>query len=310
MLLKKMFRDIKFNISHFITIFLMIFLGILVFSGIKAYMNGMENAASKFYTNTNLEDLIAISNNFDEDMLDKIKSTEHVLNAERKLTLTSVIKDMDDRTLELNFIESNNIAKLHIVSGEEFDKSKSGIWLDEYFANKNNLKVGDSITLKFDFGEIEEKIVALVNVADHVYDIKDESAIFPNHIDYGFAYLSVNEITESLVKAKVMKEANIESEEVFNMVFKDFNFQDYIVFPTCMIDVDEESNKSIVKENLENDIEDIIAITDIKDSLSYSTYQGEIEEGRTYVGVFSSLFLFIAILSVITTMTSIFRYGI
>ena len=48
-------------------------------------------------------------------------------------------------------------------------------------------------------------------------------------------------------------------------------------------------------------------VYDIKDETSYSTYQGEIEEGETYVGVFTGLFLFIAILSVITTMTRVVK---
>ena len=43
-----------------------------------------------------------------------------------------------------------------------------------------------------------------------------------------------------------------------------------------------------------------IFLTDIKDTPSYSQYQGEIEEGETYIGVFSGLFLFIALLSVNT----------
>ena len=40
MLHKKLLRDLKNNLSQFITIFLMIFLGIFAFSGIHAYMDG------------------------------------------------------------------------------------------------------------------------------------------------------------------------------------------------------------------------------------------------------------------------------
>ena len=38
MLRKKAFRDIKNNFSQFITIFLMVFLGVFVFAGVHAYM--------------------------------------------------------------------------------------------------------------------------------------------------------------------------------------------------------------------------------------------------------------------------------
>ena len=74
-----------------------------------------------------------------------------------------------------------------------------------------------------------------------------------------------------------------------------------------MIDVKDTSKLNEVKSDIENNIKDLIAVTDIKDSASYSVYQGEIEEGETYVGVFSGLFLFIAILSVITTMRRVVK---
>ena len=41
MLKKKMFRDIKQNLSQFITIFLMVLIGVMVYVGIEAYMDGM-----------------------------------------------------------------------------------------------------------------------------------------------------------------------------------------------------------------------------------------------------------------------------
>lgn len=41
MLRKKTLRDIKYNKSQFFTIFLMVFLGVFVFAGVHAYMDGM-----------------------------------------------------------------------------------------------------------------------------------------------------------------------------------------------------------------------------------------------------------------------------
>lgn len=48
MLKKKMFRDIKQNLSQFITIFLMVLIGVMVYVGIEAYMDGMTSAADNF----------------------------------------------------------------------------------------------------------------------------------------------------------------------------------------------------------------------------------------------------------------------
>ena len=307
MLAKKMFRDIKFNKSQFIAIFLMAFLGVLVYSGVRSYMEGMQNAADKFYEGNNLSDLVAMSTNFSDEDLENVKKIDNVVDAERKLTLTATMESSEDRTLQLNFIESNNICKLYIMDGEPFDKEKSGVWLDDFYAEKNNLKVGDEIVIKYDGETLKEKIVGLVNVPDHVYDVKDESQLFPTHEDYGFCYLSINEFPSHYIKKNIMKEMNIDNEEIFDKYVKDFNYKDYIVYNYLMVDVNDESNKAQVKKDIESKIENVIAVTDIKDSSSYSVYQGEIEEGETYVGMFSGLFLFIAILSVITTMTRVVK---
>ena len=85
MLRKKMFRDIKLNLSQFITIFLMVFIGVLVYCGIESYMTGMKKTADKFYKENNLQDLNIIGTNFSETDLKNIKKINHVKNAERNL---------------------------------------------------------------------------------------------------------------------------------------------------------------------------------------------------------------------------------
>lgn len=307
MLIKKMFRDIRLNLSQFITIFLMVFLGVMVYAGIRSYMDGMTITANTFYSENNLQDLNVIGKNFTNEDLEMIKDIDGVLDAERKLTVIGTMESKDERTLQLNFIESNNISKLYIIDGIDFDKETEGVWLDAFYASNNDLKLGDIIKIKYDGIILEEKIVALVNSPDHVYDIKDESAIFPNHVDYGFAYLSINEIKEDMIKKNTMAEMNISDERVFDKMFPKFNYQDYIVYNYVIVDVNKDENKNSVKNSIEEKISNAIAVTDVKDSLSYSMYQGEIEEGETYVGIFTGLFLFIAVLSVITTMTRVVK---
>ena len=280
MLRKKMFRDIKANKSQFIAIFLMVFLGVFAYCGIRSYMSGMKQSADKFYKECNMQDLNVRGENFSYEDLEKIKSIDNVKNAERKLTIVASVEEEEDKTLQLNFIESNEISIFHVFKGEKFAKNKSGLWIDNYYAENNNIKVGDTIKLKYDGIELSEEVLGLINVPDHVYDMKDESAIFPDHKDYGFAYLSANELSSKHLP------------QVFNQV---------------IVDVNIEKNKTQVKSDIEDQVKSAIAVTDIKDSISYQGYQGEIEEGETYVGVFSGLFLFIAVLSVITTMTRVVK---
>lgn len=306
MLKKKMFRDIKQNLSQFITIFLMVLIGVMVYVGIEAYMDGMTSAADNFYKNNNIQDLNVMGNLCDKD-LDKIKSLDNVKDAEKKLVVNAIDKDDKDKTYLLSFIDSNNISKFHIMDGEKFDVNKKGAWVDNFYAEKNNLKVGDTIKIKYDTFSLEEKILGLINVPDHIYDVKDESELVPNRENFGFVYLSVNEIPESYIKDLVMKEMKITDEKIFDKYVKDFNYKEYIPYNYIMVDVNKKKNVTSVKEDIEDNVSNAKAIVKIEDTLSYQRYQGEIDEGASYVGIFSGLFLFIAMLSVITTMTRVVK---
>lgn len=306
MLKKKMFRDIKQNLSQFITIFLMVLIGVMVYVGIEAYMDGMTSAADNFYKNNNIQDLNVMGNLSDKD-LDKIKSLDNVKDAEKKLVVNAIDKDNKDKTYLLSFIDSNNISKFHIMDGEKFDVNKKGAWVDNFYAEKNNLKVGDTIKIKYDTFSLEEKILGLINVPDHIYDVKDESELVPNRENFGFVYLSVNEISESYIKDLVMKEMKITDEKIFDKYVTNFNYKEYIPYNYIMVDVNKKKNVTSVKEDIEDKVSNAKAIVKIEDTLSYQRYQGEIDEGASYVGIFSGLFLFIAMLSVITTMTRVVK---
>ncbi len=285
MLKRKMFRDIRLNASQFITIFLMVFIGVMAYSGIESYMTGMENAACKFYKENNLQDLNVIGN-FKASDLDDIKKLEHVNDAEMKLTLTANVSD--GSTLQLSFIDENNISKFYVIDGVGFDYDKDGIWLDNFYATEHKIKVGDVINFTYDGYNFKKNVLGFINVPDHIYDVKDSSQIYPNHYDFGFAYLS--------------------SKTLYDYFKEKYNSDNIdIPYNNIMVDVDSKDNLSIVKSNIENNISNAIAVTNIEDTASYTTYQGEIDEGKTYIGVFSGLFIFIAMLSVATTMMRIVK---
>jgi len=201
MLTKKMFRDIKLNLSQFITILLMTMIGILAYTGIKSYMTGMKESADVFYTEYNLQDLNVYGMLNNEDV-SAIKKLDNVSDAEGKLSVTG--STSNDKTLLLNFINSNNISRFYLVEGISFNKDISGIWLDSFYADLNDISVGDILTIKYDNYTFKEEVKGLINVADHLYDVKDESELYPNHQDFGFAYLSTKEL-EGYIKDKTMR---------------------------------------------------------------------------------------------------------
>lgn len=311
MLKKKMIRDVLKNKSQFITILLMVMVGVMVYAGIEAYMDGMTDTANRFYTKNNLPDVNVIGTSFTKDDLNDIKSIDNVVDAERKLTLTMNDAKDNNKSYLVNFIEDNNISKFYVKDGTSFDKKKSGVWLDYFYAKENNIKVGDKIAFKYEKYAFNEKVNGLIYVPDHVYDVKDESQIMPNHKTYGFLYMSSNEL-EGFIKDEAKNKLSSKlgknlSDEEFNKLNPTFNFEDNIPYNYVMVDVKTKKDVNKVKDEIEKRVENAKATISIEKTSSYAMYQGEIDEGAAYVGIFSGLFLFIAMLSVITTMTRIIK---
>jgi len=311
MLKKKMIRDVLKNKSQFITILLMVMVGVMVYAGIEAYMDGMTDTANRFYTKNNLPDVNVIGTSFTKDDLNDIKSIDNVVDAERKLTLTMNDAKDNNKSYLVNVIEENNISKFYVKDGTSFDKKKSGVWLDYFYAKENNIKVGDKIAFKYEKYAFNEKVNGLIYVPDHVYDVKDESQIMPNHKTYGFLYMSSNEL-EGFIKDEAKNKLSSKlgknlSDEEFNKLNPTFNFEDNIPYNYVMVDVKTKKDVNKVKDEIEKRVENAKATISIEKTSSYAMYQGEIDEGAAYVGIFSGLFLFIAMLSVITTMTRIIK---
>lgn len=306
MLKKKMLRDMLQNKSQFLTIFLMILIGVMVYTGIEAYMNGMISAGDTFYENNNLQDLNVLGIHFKEEDINKVKNLENVADAERKLVVTGIDADHPDNTYLISFIETNNISKFYVIDGIEFDSNQKGVWIDNFYAQENNLHVGDTIKIKYDTFTLEEKILGLINVPDHIYDTKDASELVPNRKTFGFVYLSSNEIPEDYIQNMVLKSLSLSDIQLLKEILPDFNYKDYIPYNYIMVDVDKKENVENIKNKIEDEI-DTLAIIKIEDTTSYTMYQGEIDEGKSYVGIFSGLFLFIAMLSVVTTMTRVVK---
>ena len=311
MLKKKMVRDILNNKSQFITILLMVMIGVMVYAGIEAYMDGMTETALRFYTDNNLQDINVLGKSFTTNELDDIKNIDNVNDAERKLVLNMVSNDDSDKSYLVSIIESNNISKFYVDDGISFDKDKSGVWLDYFYAKENKIKVGDKISFKYDNYVFNEEVLGIIYIPDHLYDVKDASQLMPNHKNYGIVYMSVNEM-EDFIKNNVKKEFENSigmsiDDAKFDELNPDFNYLDYVPFNYVMVDVNKKSNVNFVKNKIEDSIDNALAIISIEDTTSYAMYQGEIDEGRAYVGIFSFLFLFIAMLSVITTMTRVVK---
>lgn len=276
MLKRKLWRDLLKNKMQFISIFLMSFLGLFVFVGLDAEGNGLGTSATHYYEESNLADLWAMGKTFTVAELKKIENISGIRLAERRLQLNATAKLDNDPYMQLNFIESNEVSKLHIISGEEFNPTSGGIWINDRFAKGQNLTVGDTISIEFNGLKITEVIKGIIMHPEYVYFLEDNGGMIPDYGKFGYGFLS--------------------SEE--------FPAKDQLLFNQVIIDVKSDYDMAKIKEELKEEIHsDKLIVSDRKQSLSYSNFDSEKEQHITMGFMFPVVFLLIAILGIVTTMT-------
>lgn len=276
MLNRKLWRDLLKNKTQFISIFLMSFLGLLVFVGLDAEGNGLGVSSEAYYNETNMPDLWVMGKEFTNDDIKTIEKISGVNNANRRLQISTTADLQSQPFVQLNFIEENDVSKIYLKSGEKFDAEEDGIWLDELFAKDQKLTIGDTITLKYSGVEIVEEIKGLIIHPEYVFFLEDQGAMLPNYGSYGYGFLSSNE----------------------------FPMQDQLVYSEMLLDVDSETDLSIVKSAIKETVDsNNLVITDRGQNFSYSTFNAEKEQHITMGIMFPIVFLLIAILGIVTTMT-------
>ena len=204
MLFKKMLRDITKHKSQFLSIFLMAFLGIFVFSGVGGESIGLEVNVNDYYNETNLADGWIYSNYINDLFLYQVDCLGATKQMERQLVVDSVGDFKNNPTVTLHFVENNTISKFFLIEGKNFNISdKNGVWLDKSFADAKDLKVGDYITFDFEEYKIKKQIRGLGYSPEYVYHTSSAS-IIPDFNKIGFAYLSYKAFPEKNIPYNVL----------------------------------------------------------------------------------------------------------
>lgn len=276
MLLRKMFRDIKGNMVQFVSIFLMTFLGIFIFTGMNAVGEGMNQSSQRFYEKTNLADAFIYGINFTEDDLMRLKAASGVDNAEGRLQLNAALEKDAKKTLQLNVVESNQISSNYLVTGEAFAPEADGIWLDSSFAKANSVKVGDLISFRVKGEAMTKTVKGLIMNPEYVYALKDDNELMPDHKNFGFAFLPANGFMKN-------------QELTYNQLL--------------MKSGAGKAGLEDIKTNLFEDKQALLLMRE--DQPSVRMFQEEINQTRAMQAIFPMAFLLIAILTTLTTMTRI-----
>ncbi len=278
MLSKKMLRDIRKHKTQFLSIFLMAFLGVFVFAGVGGESVGLEVNSNDYYNDTNLADGWIYSANLDDKFLDDVNSLKPVTQTERQLVVDSVADFSNDPEITLHFVENNTISRFYLVEGKPLDINEGdGVWLDKSFADAKDLKVGDNITFEFNGFKLEKEIKGIGYSPEYVYHAS-KSSVIPDFSKIGFAYMSYKAFPTESVPYNVL---NVK----FNGTADNFN--------------------ELLSEKLDGKYNSFV---ERSEHTSVSQFSEEMDQHQMMAGIFPVVFILIAMLILLTTMTRIIAH--
>ena len=161
--------------SQFISMIIMIALGIGIFVGFNMEWVSIDVNTSSFFEKTNFADFRIISDSgFSEDDLNKVKDIDGVSDVSRFLSVNADVEGQNGDTVALTVTENENVSKPYLISGKEYDaKSENGVWLSDKYAAANGFELGDDITFKYKTIEISGKVEGLIKASEYLVCVRD-----------------------------------------------------------------------------------------------------------------------------------------
>ena len=278
MLLRKLWRDLLQNKTQFLSIFLMSFVGMWIFVGLDSESSGAGQAVDAYYEEYNLADLWVQGADFSEDDLKSVLSAKGVKNAERRFLLNGTAELEGNPYLHIGFLTSNDISKLVLKQGEAYKEGKDGIWITGDFAKAKHLTIGDTLSVKIKGQKAESVIRGFIESPEYVYYISDTDMMHPDYTKYGVVFLSDIQYPD-------------QANPVYNQI---------------LIDAENSADLQALKEEVKVLLDrDDVVVTDRKQNMSYQTFNSEVSQHKAMGVMFSTVFLLIALLGIVTTMARV-----
>lgn len=300
MLRRKLWRTAKVYKVQFISMILLIALGIGVFVGFNAEWVTIGKDTETFFKDCGFADFRII----DEDGIsstdvDKIRDIEGVAGVSRFLSVNADVKGTDDQ-LALTVTESEHTSGFVLMEGEEYDRwDPEGFWLMDKYAYQNGIKPGDKLTVTFEDMEFTGTVRGLIESAEYLICVRDESQVMPDFDTYGYVY-AAPAMLRKVIEKEIREEEPDLDDDVMSMAVKEVCDETFY-----QVNVNSSMDKQEIQEAVDDALGRSLMILTKDETVSYVESRGEMNEGRTMGAVLPVLFLAIAILTMITTMNRI-----
>ena len=273
MLIRKLFRTAWRYKSQFISMIIMISIGVGVFLGFHIEWKSIEEDTGSFFEDTLYADYRLYSETgFSEEDVRAVQDISGVDAATRYLSVNVGVEGTK-KSLALNVSENYTVSTMRVMEGAEYDDTSDGIWLSDRFAKENEIAIGDTLTATYTGVEISGEVVGLIKSSEMMICVADDNQLMPDYESFGFAYISPAKLEKALGGT---------------------------FYP--QINVRSGMEKAELEEAVKDALGRTILVLSKEEHVAYAGAQSEAEEGKTMGSILPVLFLAIAVLTMITTM--------
>ena len=231
--------------------------------------------------------------------VDKIREIDRVTGVSRFLSVNADVKNSNNQ-LALTITESEHTSGFVLMEGEKNDRwDPDGFWLMDKYAELNGIKPGDELTVTFEDMEFTGTVRGLIESAEYLICVRDESQVMPDFNSYGYVY-AAPAMLRKVIEREIREEEPDIDDDVISIAVKEAC--DKIL---CQVNVNSSMEKQEIQAAVDKALGRSLLILTKNENVSYSESRGEMNEGKTMGAILPVLFLAIAILTMITTMNRI-----
>ena len=269
--------------KRFISILVIVLLGVGFFAGIRAVAPDMKNTLDDYYEKTNMYDIYIASNyGIREDIIDKLQKKYDIEAVYNFDTITT--KKEDYATKIISYDKNNQINTPKLVKGK-MPEAIDEVVIDNHY--RNEIKIGDKLTIDSEL--IKNNTVTVTGYVEsplYISAERDSTNLLSGTIDY-YLYMNDDNIISPVKTAAYIKLNTDESR--FSKKYEE-------IVKTAKKDI-----KKTLKEEKQTD--EKWYVLDIDSNAGFYQYEQDTQRIDNVAKVFPLIFFIVAVLICLTTMT-------
>lgn len=212
-LIKRSLRDIRNNLTQFISIVIIIAVGSMVFSGLFATTRILRTWLDDYYHDYRLADQWIYVKGLSESEIRDAQSNLEDTKLEGRYRF-QVDYTINGKNTTIRFHNPTAINQLKIMEGSD-ELANGKILVDQSYADTNGLKAGSMISFTLDEETFDFEISGLFESPEYAYKSKDFADAASAKQQFGIIYASTSTLIRLNRHGEIYKEAKTKALEEF-----------------------------------------------------------------------------------------------